>query len=51
MTRLLCATLAVLSLSATLASAQARTVRHQSTSLNSQRIFSVLLPSGYADTD
>ena len=33
------------------AAAQARTVRHASTSLGSERIFSILLPSGYADSD
>jgi S-formylglutathione hydrolase FrmB len=31
-------------------SAQARTVRHASASLGSERIFSILLPSGYADS-
>ena len=51
MTRLISAVLAISFLSASSASAQARTVRHQSTSLNSQRIFSILLPSGYADSD
>jgi enterochelin esterase family protein len=50
-TRLICAVLAISFLSASSASAQARTVRHQSGSLNSQRIFSILLPSGYADSD
>lgn len=51
MTRVLCAALAILSVSASVASAQARTVRHMSASLGSQRIFSVLLPPGYADSD
>jgi enterochelin esterase-like enzyme len=51
MTRLLCTVLAVFLSTASTASAQARTVRHHSTFLNSQRIFSVLLPSGYADSD
>jgi S-formylglutathione hydrolase FrmB len=32
-------------------SAQARTVRHASTLLGSQRIFSIFLPSGYANSD
>jgi enterochelin esterase-like enzyme len=43
--------IAILGLTATSAAAQARTVRHQSTSLDSQRIFSILLPPGYADSD
>jgi len=51
MNRLICAVLAVVTLSASSAAAQARTVRHASTSLGSQRIFSILLPSGYADSD
>lgn len=51
MTRLLCAAFAIVALSASIASAQARTVRHASTSLGSERIFSILLPPGYADTD
>jgi len=51
MTRLLCAVLAIVTLSASAAAAQARTVRQMSVSLGSQRIFSVLLPPGYADTD
>jgi S-formylglutathione hydrolase FrmB len=50
MTRLLCGVLAVL-LSASIASAQARTVRHASASLGSERIFSILLPPGYADSE
>ena len=33
------------------ASAQARAVRHASASLGSERIFSILLPSAYADSD
>jgi poly(3-hydroxybutyrate) depolymerase len=51
MTRLLCAVLAIVMLSASSAAAQARTVRHASTSLGSERIFSILLPSGYAESD
>ena len=51
MTRLLCAALALVTLSAASASAQARTVRHTSASLGSERIFSILLPSGYADSE
>ena len=51
MTRLLCAALAIMTLSASSAFAQARTVRHTSTSLGSERIFSVLLPSDYADSE
>jgi S-formylglutathione hydrolase FrmB len=51
MTRLLCATLAIVTLPASGAAAQARTVRHASASLGSERIFSVLLPPGYADSD
>ena len=38
-------------LSASGAAAQARTVRHQSAALNSQRIFSILLPPEYSDSD
>jgi S-formylglutathione hydrolase FrmB len=49
--RLLCAALAIVTLSASGAAAQARTVRHASTSLGSERIFSILLPLGYADSD
>ena len=51
MTRMLCAALAILTLSASSAVAQARTVRHASASLGSERIFSILLPPGYADSD
>ena len=51
MTRLLCVALAIVMLSASGAAAQARTVRHASTSLGSERIFSILLPLGYADSD
>jgi S-formylglutathione hydrolase FrmB len=51
MTRTLCAVLAILTLSVSGAAAQARTVRQASVSLGSERIFSVLLPPGYADTD
>jgi enterochelin esterase family protein len=51
MTRLLCVTLAAVTLSAAEVGAQARTVRHASTSLASERIFSILLPPGYADAD
>jgi S-formylglutathione hydrolase FrmB len=51
MTRLFCAALAIVMLSASGAAAQARTVRHASTSLGSERIFAILLPSGYADTE
>jgi S-formylglutathione hydrolase FrmB len=50
MTRPLCAALAIVTLSASTAAAQARTVRHASTSLGSERIFSILLPSGYAES-
>jgi enterochelin esterase family protein len=51
MTRLLCAVLAIATLSASGAAAQARTVRQASVSLGSERIFSILLPPGYADSD
>lgn len=51
MTRLLCAALAILTLGASGAAAQARTVRQASVSLGSQRIFSILLPPDYADSD
>jgi S-formylglutathione hydrolase FrmB len=51
MTRLLCAVLAIVILSASSAAGQARTVRHASASLGSERIFSILLPSGYAESD
>jgi S-formylglutathione hydrolase FrmB len=51
MTRVLCAAFALALLSASSAAAQARTVRHASVSLGSERIFSILLPPGYADTD
>jgi putative tributyrin esterase len=51
MTRSVCAVLAIVILSASTASAQARTVRHTSASLGSERIFAILLPPGYADTD
>jgi len=51
MTRPLCAVLAIVTLSASGAAAQARTVRHASTALGSERIFSILLPLGYADSD
>lgn len=51
MTRRLCAVLAIVILSASSAGAQARTVRHASVSLGSERIFSIFLPSGYADSD
>lgn len=51
MTRLVCAALAILVLGASGASAQARTVRHASTSRGTQRIFSILLPADYADSD
>src|SRR5689334_18431652 len=50
MTRLLCTALAIVTLSASGAAAQARTVRHASTSLGSERIFSILLPPDYADS-
>ena len=42
--------LIVLAICAGDAAAQARVVRHQSASLGSERIFSILLPSGYADS-
>jgi S-formylglutathione hydrolase FrmB len=51
MIRSLCAALAFVTLCASDAAAQARTVRHASSSLGSERIFSILLPPGYADTD
>jgi S-formylglutathione hydrolase FrmB len=51
MTRLLCTAFAIVTLSASSASAQARTVRHASVSLGSERIFSILLPPGYADSE
>ena len=51
MTRLLCAALAIVTLSASSGFAQARTVRHTSASLGSERIFAILLPSGYADSE
>jgi S-formylglutathione hydrolase FrmB len=51
MSRLLCATLVLVMLSASGAAAQARTVRHASTSLGSERIFSIFLPTGYTDSD
>jgi S-formylglutathione hydrolase FrmB len=51
MTRFLGATLALVTISASTAAAQARTVRHASASLGSERIFSILLPPGYADSD
>ena len=51
MTRVLCAALALVGLSASAAFAQAKTVRHVSASLGSERIFSILLPSGYAESD
>jgi enterochelin esterase-like enzyme len=53
MTRLLCGlllTAAVFALEAQDASAQARTVRHTSAALGAERIFAVLLPTGYADS-
>jgi S-formylglutathione hydrolase FrmB len=51
MTRLLCTVLTIVMVSASVAAAQARTVRHDSASLGAQRVFSVLLPSDYADSD
>jgi len=51
MSRLLCGVLVTLIISVTDAGAQARTVRHASASLGSERIFSILLPAGYADSD
>lgn len=51
MTRSFCAAIAIVTLSASGAAAQARTVRHASASLGSERIFSILLPPGYADSD
>jgi S-formylglutathione hydrolase FrmB len=51
MIRHLAAALAIVTLSAPSAFAQARTVRHASTSLGSERIFSILLPSGYGDSE
>jgi S-formylglutathione hydrolase FrmB len=51
MTRLLCAALAILALTASGAAGQARTVRQASVSLRSQRIFSILLPPDYSASD
>jgi enterochelin esterase family protein len=51
MTRSLCTALAFVTQCASDAAAQDRTVRHASSSLGSERIFSILLPPGYADTD
>src|SRR5689334_1081655 len=53
MRRLVCALLAGFALicHAGPARAQARTVRLQSTTLGGERIFAVLLPVGYADSD
>jgi S-formylglutathione hydrolase FrmB len=51
MARSIYAVLAIVTLSASTAAAQARTIRHASASLGSERIFSILLPSGYADSD
>ena len=53
MARFLCGlvTLAALGVSVADASAQARVVRHASASLGTERIFSILLPTGYADSD
>jgi S-formylglutathione hydrolase FrmB len=51
MTRTLCAALALVTLSTSNAAGQARTVRHTSASLGSERIFSILLPPGYADSE
>jgi enterochelin esterase-like enzyme len=51
MLRCFCAALVVMTLGVSGAAAQARTVRHASASLGSERIFSVLLPPGYADSD
>ena len=51
MTRLLGTALAILTLTASGAAGQARTVRHTSTMLGGERIFSVLLPAGYNDSD
>ena len=45
------AVIATLVLSVADASAQARVVRHPSASLGTERIFSILLPTGYADSD
>ena len=51
MIRFVLAALAIVTLSASIAAAQARTVRHASASLGSERIFSILLPSGYPDSE
>jgi enterochelin esterase-like enzyme len=51
MRRCLCAALVIMTLGVSGAAAQARTVRHASASLGSERIFSILLPLGYADSD
>jgi S-formylglutathione hydrolase FrmB len=51
MTRLLCTALAILALTASGAAAQARTVRQASVSLGSQRIFSILLPPDYSNSE
>ena len=49
-TRAACALLLLVAFASS-SSAQARAVRHASASLGSERIFSILLPSGYADSD
>ena len=51
MIRFVAAALAIVTLNASSAAAQARTVRHASASLGSERIFSILLPSGYPDSE
>ena len=53
MSRLACgiAVIATVVLSSSEAAAQARVVRHASASLGTERIFSILLPTGYADSD
>ena len=49
-TRAACALLLLVALASS-ASAQARVVRHASASMGTERIFSILLPSGYAGSD
>ena len=48
---MLCAALAIVTLGPSTAAAQARAVRHKSVALASERIFSILLPPGYAESD
>lgn len=50
LTRAACGLIALVTFAAN-AFAQAKVIRHPSTSLGSERIFSILLPTGYADSD